>query len=124
MATSFATIEDVEFLWRPLAQEEVGAASVLLARVSALVRTRIPDIDTRIAGDPNFGVLATGVVVDAVLRVLRNPEGYTSEQIGAYAYSRAAGASGLYLTDLEWALLLPPAAVRGAFTIRPWSRSP
>jgi hypothetical protein len=121
---SFATVEDIEALWRPLGEDEVVGASVLLARVSALVRTRIPGIDARIGADPNLGVLATGVVVDAVLRVLRNPEGYTSEQIGAYAYSRAAGAAGLYLTDLEWALLLPPTAARGAFTIRPWSRSP
>lgn len=120
---ALASIEDIESLWRALADDELAGARVLLDRVSALIRSRIPGIDTRIAADPNLGLLAAGVVVDAALRVLRNPEALTSETVGAYSYTRAAATAGLSLTDAEWALLLPAAAVRGAFTIRPWSRA-
>jgi hypothetical protein len=119
---ALAGVDDIEYLWRELTSPELITAGVLLDRVSALIRSRIPGIDARIAADPNLGVLAAGVVADAVLRVMRNPEGYVSEQIGAYSYSRASTVGGLSLTDAEWALLLPTTAARGAFTITPCPR--
>ncbi|WP_230671033.1 Gp19/Gp15/Gp42 family protein [Rathayibacter sp. Leaf248] len=43
------------------------------------------------------------VIADAVLRVLRNPEGYTSENDGSYGYGKRADvASGsLFFTDSD-----------------------
>lgn len=121
--TAFAAPEDVADLWRPLSVAEAVATGALLDRVSALIRLRRPTIDARLAAEPNLALVARGVAVDAVLRVLRNPDGLTFEQIGAYAYRRAdAVADGvLYVTDREWSLLETTATGYrgGAFTIRP-----
>jgi hypothetical protein len=116
---AFASVEDVEHTWRELVGNEPHTAGVLIERVSALISLRIPDIAARIAEDPNLGILAGGVVVDAVLRVMRNPEGFTAETMGAYSYQRDSAGAGLYLTDVEWSLLLPQVTASGAFTIRP-----
>jgi hypothetical protein len=78
----------------------------------------------RIVASPDLGVLARGVLVDAVLRVLRNPDGKVQESIDDYSYRRAdAVADGsLYLTDDEWALLAGPgsAVASNSFTIVPY----
>jgi hypothetical protein len=49
------------------------------------------------------------VLVDAVVRVLRNPDGKLQESIDDYSYRRADSVAdgALYLTDEEWRLLRP-----------------
>lgn len=52
MAESFATPEDLAARWRPLATEEQALALVLLEDASARIRVEFPDVDARIAADP------------------------------------------------------------------------
>ena len=117
----FATTFDVADMWRPLTVAEQVTASTLLGRVSSLIRLRLPGIDARIVADQNLADLVLGVAVDAVLRVLRNPEGLVQESVGGYSYSRAAGTTGggLYVSNQEWALLAPSGWSGSAFTVRP-----
>lgn len=121
----YAQISDVEAQWRPLQGGETTAATALLERVSALMRLHVADLDAQVAAKPDLALVASGVAVDAVLRVLRNPDGKVSEQIDDYSYRRsdAVADGSLYLTDSEVALIggepPPVAAARGAFTIRP-----
>jgi hypothetical protein len=121
---AFASVQDVADTWRPLTAAEQALASVLLARVSALIRLRVYNIDARAAADSNLAVVVKGVAVDAVLRVLRNPAGKVTESIDDYTYRRAdAVADGvLYVTDDEWSMLSPADNPAGAFTIRPGIR--
>ena len=97
--------------------------AVLLARVSALMRLGSPGLDARLVGNPDLALVVSGIAVDAVLRVMQNPDGKIQESIDDYTFRRAdAVADGvLYLTPAEAAQLVPTggAAARGAFTIRP-----
>lgn len=120
---AYASTTDVEALWQPLTEQQTAAAVVLLDRVSALMRFRSPGLDARVVADPDLALVVSGVAVDAVLRVLRNPDSKVQESIDDYSYRRAdAVADGsLYLTPGELDQLADPAAAstRGAFTIRP-----
>lgn len=64
-------------------------------------------ITSRLSGGQLTVNLYKRVIANAVLRVLRNPEGYTSESEGGYSYGlRATVSSGdLWFTDDEIAML-------------------
>jgi len=115
-----ATVDDVQDRFdRPLSEDERRLAEVLLGDVEAMIRARIRDLDARVAADSNYRALVVKIEAAAVLRVLRNPEGYRQETEGNYGYSlSAAVASGhLFVMDSEWAEL---GARGGAFTITPY----
>ena len=132
MAQVYAEVTDVAAEWGPLSDAQKLRAARLLERVSALIRAHPygAGLDARIAGDEDLAVIVAGVAVEAVLRVLRNPDGKVQESIDDYSYRRSdTVADGeLYLTDRELAQLAPrqpPAAGGGgAFTIRPGARGP
>jgi hypothetical protein len=64
-------------------------------------------ITSRLSGGQLSANFYKRVIANAVLRVLRNPEGYTSESEGGYSYGlRATVSSGdLWFTDDEIAML-------------------
>ncbi len=119
---AYASTRDVEALFGDLSDQQSLAAAVMLERISAEIRIKAPTIDTRIAASPDLALIVSGVAVDAVLRVLRNPDSKVQESIDDYSYRRAdAVADGvLYLTPGEVEKLADPVGTpRGAFTIRP-----
>jgi hypothetical protein len=75
----------------------------LLDDASSLVR----DIAGRTWIDPETGVLTTvpgsvrAVVLRAVERAVRNPEGFSAESAGDYSYQRTGVQPGIYLTEAE-----------------------
>jgi hypothetical protein len=117
---AYATVADVEArLGRPLEAGETTIVETRLNDVELLIRSRIPDLDARVAN----GTLDVEVVImveaEAVLRLIRNPEGYTAETDGNYSYQISVKvASGrIDILSSEWALL----GVRaGAYVIRPY----
>lgn len=117
--SAFAGTVDIEAAWRTLTDTEVVVAGSRLTFISAIIRTKVPDVDTRIAAGTLDATLVKHVAVAAVLRTLKNPDGKSEEQIEDYRYRRdASSASGaLYLTGDELALLTRRA--RGAFSITP-----
>jgi hypothetical protein len=115
---AYATVEDVQKRFdRPMTLEEEALATQLLDDAETRIRVRVRDLDARVA-DPEYLKLVVLVEANAVLRVLRNPEGYRSEADGDYSYSRLlAVASGLLeILDADWLLL---GVRRGAFTVAP-----
>src|SRR5688500_8840135 len=116
---SYATYQDVEArLGRTLDSSESQIVSTRLNDIELMIRHRIPDLDTKVS----TGVIDPQVVVmvecDAILRLIRNPDGFTAETDGNYSYQISAEvASGkLDILGNEWAML----GIRnGAFTIRP-----
>ncbi|KMO68896.1 Gp19/Gp15/Gp42 family protein [Mycolicibacterium obuense] len=106
MAT-YAAVADVEELW---AQEFTDAERTLverrLAQAERTIRRRISDLDDR-AAEPDYRADLIDIESDVVLRVIRNPDGYQSEQDGEYGYRfHPEAASGkLEITDEEWRTL-------------------
>lgn len=121
---AYATVVDVAELYGPLTSAEDTTATRLLNFASALVRRQVPDLDARIAAGTIEPIVVSTVVAQMVIRVLRNPEGYKSENSADYGYeldaSRAAGQ--VYIAPDELALLAAaPSRVVSFIRMTPWS---
>ena len=116
---AYATYQDVEArLGRTLDTSEQTIVNTRLNDVELMIRYRIPDLDTKVSTGVIDPALIVMVECDAILRLIRNPEGYTAETDGNYSYqiSTQVASGRLDIFPNEWALL----GVRnGAFTIRP-----
>ena len=91
---SFATVNDIATLWRPLTAPEQTRAEALLPLVSDELRTLAyqvgKDLDAMIAESEPYASVVKVVTVDVVSRVLRqNTEGdaMTQESQSALGYS-------------------------------------
>lgn len=122
---AFATTDDIEAKWRALTDPEKTSAAEDLDFASAIIRTQVPDIDSRIASQtaPSvLGAVAKGITVAMVLRRLQNPEGWRSQQEAIEDYSvtntRDSSLSGgaVMLLDGELQLLR---GRRKAFSTKP-----
>jgi hypothetical protein len=116
-----ATWQDVQSRWRPLGAAEQAVATARIGDASALLRLAFRDIDSRIASDPNLAVVATGLVSDAVIRVLSNPERAKQRQetIGprSYGLTFESGPTGIFFTEDELRRLVPPPAKKGTASL-------
>lgn len=94
MSQPFATVEDVETLFRPLTADEQKRADALLPLVSDEIRVLgkdvHKDIDKMIAADSTYGSVVKIVTVDVVSRILRQNvqgEAMTQESQSGLGYS-------------------------------------
>ena len=92
--SDFATVDDIQTLWRPLTASEQTRANALLPLVSDEIRVIAKsvgkDIDTMIAGDTSYASVVKIVTVDVVARVLRQStegDAMTQESQSALGYS-------------------------------------
>ena len=105
-------------LGRDLDDSETLIASVRLNDAERLIRSRIRDLDAQITAGTIDVEDVVYVEAEAVLRLVRNPDGYTSEQDGNYSFSidQTVASGKLTILEDEWSLL----GVRlGAFSLRP-----
>lgn len=110
-------------LGRPLTAEENEQVEALLGDVELLILAKIPDLETKIADEELAEAVVIMVEANSVARLMRNPDGYTSETDGDYTYQinwRLASGS-LEITDKEWSLL---GITGGAFVIHPKVKTP
>ncbi|WP_431903644.1 hypothetical protein [Nonomuraea sp. bgisy101] len=119
MAT-FATLQQFKDRFeRPLTVAEETRVGALLEDAADIIRAQVPGLV-----DPGPS-LAVGVSCAMVARVIRNPEGKVTEQIGDdYGFRRddAVASGELHLTEVERDDLIAavnPATASGAFTITP-----
>lgn len=96
----FATLQDIEGLWRVMTPEEKTRAALLLPIVSDSLRSEAgrvgKDLDGMIAGTPYLASVAKSVTVDVVARALMtstHDEPMTQSSQSALGYS----VSGTYL---------------------------
>lgn len=94
MSQPFATVQDIEILFRPLTADEQKKADALLPLVSDEIRVLgknvHKDIDQMIANDSAYGSVVKIVTVDVVSRVLRQNvqgEAMTQESQSGLGYS-------------------------------------
>lgn len=94
MSTAFATVNDIETLWRPLSSEEQSKASSLLPLVSdelrVLAREVNKDLDAMVEADEAYASVVKIVTVDVTVRVIRQTtegDAMTQESRSALGYS-------------------------------------
>ncbi|AKF14184.1 head-to-tail adaptor [Mycobacterium phage Luchador] len=118
---SYATAEDVVELWAKEPEPEVMALITRrLAQVERMIRRRITGLDAKVTASPTFKQDLIDIEADAVLRLVRNPEGYMSETDGAYTYQLSTDlqTGKLTITDDEWEIL-GVNSLRRSFVIEP-----
>lgn len=91
---AFATVDDIQTLWRPLTASEQTRANALLPLVSDEIRVIAKsvgkDIDAMIEASESYGSVVKIVTVDVVARVLRQStegDAMTQESQAALGYS-------------------------------------
>lgn len=94
MSQPFATVSDIETLWRPLTSEEQSRADALLPLVSDEIRVlgknAGKDIDKEVASDSAYESVVKIVTVDVVSRILRQStqgDAMTQEAQSGLGYS-------------------------------------
>lgn len=102
----FASTDDVELAWnQPVTNEPY--VEYLIGKAERLVRDKVPTLDARILALTLSPATVGDVVVDMVVRLLRNPEGLSSESAGDYSYQRnaATGEGRIFMRPDEIARL-------------------
>lgn len=116
---AYAGPEDIQArLGRELDESEAQIVETRLDDAEELILVRIPDLDAKVASGEIRERLVVLVESEAVMRLIRNPEGFTAETDGNYSYQIDARVSSgrLHIDDDEWSLL---GLRRGMFTIAP-----
>lgn len=105
---SYATVEDVQRRFvRDLEDQEEIVVAARLDDVENIILSRIPDLEEKVASGKIRESVVVMIEAEAVLRLIRNPDGYSQETDGNYSYSISSQvASGrLSITDDEWRML-------------------
>ena len=105
---AYATANDVVTLWAKEPEPEVMTLiERRLEQVERMIKRRIPDLVLKVAASATFQADLVDIEADAVLRLVRNPEGYMSETDGSYTYQLQSDLSTGKLTilDEEWQIL-------------------
>jgi hypothetical protein len=108
--STYATVQDVQDRYEGTAPD--GRVQTYLNDAETMLRVQVAGLAGRAAAGDLDPELVRLVVVTAVLRHLRNPEGYVSESDGDYSYSRgpaAASTGRVTFTADELAMLRAPA---------------
>lgn len=117
---AYATPADVEArLGRELTAEETALVSTRLEDAELILKMRIPDLDQRIIDGLIIEAAVVMVESDMILRLIKNLDGYESENDGSYGYQlRVEVASGLLeVLPADWNRL----GIRGGvYTIKPY----
>ena len=108
---AYAVAADVEQIWaKELSTEETAMVTRRLEQAERIILRRIPNLVALVTAGTIVQQDVIDVESDAVLRVLKNPEGLSSETDGSYSYmlSRESADSSLRITAEEWKILGVP----------------
>lgn len=109
---TFASIDDLEVLWRSVEEYEISRAKELLNTVSHVLRVEArkvnKDLDLLVKEDESYAYLVKSVVIDIVARTLMtstNQEPMTQFAESALGYSVSGSflvpGGGLFIKDSE-----------------------
>lgn len=113
---SYATLDDITALWRPMTPAETERAKALLPIVCASLRTEAAkvgkDLDALVAADPDLAAVARSVTVDVVARTLMTatdgePMTQSTQTAGPYSMTGTflVPGGGLFIKNSELARL-------------------
>jgi hypothetical protein len=90
----YATFEDVKALYElPMPDDQQLRVEALLRQASARLTALVPSLPARVEAGTVDPDLPGGMVVEAVLRVYRNPSGVTQQSTGPFSRSLHATAA-------------------------------
>lgn len=99
----------------------------LIAKAGERLAARVPRIQERVRDGSLSKELVAGVIEDMVIRVIRNPYGYASEQAGEFMYriDRAVASGAVQVNQSEVDLLMDAASAGSGFgrismSLPPW----
>lgn len=109
---NFATVDELQELWRPLKLDEQKRAEALLKVVSASLRVEAEkvgkDLDKLVVANESYAYVVKSVVVDVVARTLmtstnQEPMTQVSESALGYTWSGSylVPGGGLFIKDSE-----------------------
>jgi hypothetical protein len=113
---AYAIPADIEKrLGRELDESEATIVDTRLGDAELIIRTRVKDLDLKVEGLVIDRALVIMIEADAVLRLIRNPDGYQTESDGNYSYTidQRVASGRLAILDEEWAML----GVRSGVTV-------
>jgi hypothetical protein len=120
---ALATSQDVVDRWlgEPLEAEVLAVIDVRLNDAERILKNRVPDLLVRAAEDAEYAETVVQVESDMILRLIKNPDGYSQESDGNYSYAiyQQVAAGRLMVLDEEWDLLTGGLGM-GMFTISPY----
>lgn len=123
---AYTTTADIEKrLMRSLTSAEAGAVEAWIDDLEAEIVQRIPDLDAQLTAGTILLATVKRVVSQAVIRVIRNPEGLRTVTTGiddateTRTVDSSLSSGALFLSSDEWDLILP-ASSGDAFTITPY----
>lgn len=102
---AFATFDDVQARYHlPIDAELRPLVEIRLDDAEAKIRSRIPALDELILQGRVAEATVIRVTAEAVIRLVRNPDGYVSETDGSYTYQLGygSGTSELTITKEDW----------------------
>lgn len=105
---AYATPADIEArLGRDLNESETIIVDSRLGDAELILRSRIPDLDDKVAASSTYEATVVMVESDMVLRLIKNPDGFSQETDGNYSYAiDIRVASGrLSVLPEEWDIL-------------------
>lgn len=116
MANEFATVEDLNILWRPIEDDEKERVNTLLSLVSDCLRVEANkvgrNLDEMISKTPALASVAKSVTVDVVRRYMNDnedgvPMSQMSQSAGGYTVSGTylVPGGGLFIKKNELARL-------------------
>lgn len=103
---SLATFEDVQARFhREIDPEDRPLIETRLQDAETKIRRKIPDLDLRFFDDPLLEDTVVQICCDAVIRLIKNPDGFVQETDGGYTYMRQhqLEEGRLTITREEWA---------------------
>lgn len=113
----YATWEDVQLAYEgTIPDTDQGRVSALLAQANARLEAIVPSLPARVAAGTLDPSLPMGLVVEAVLRVYRNPMGTTQQSMGPFSRSLSptAARNDVYFDPETVRALLAPAGEQSA----------
>lgn len=119
---AYATVDDVQARYENEIDEALAlVVGTRLGDAEIRLKHRIPDLADRVADSEDYEDIVVMVEAEMVLRLIRNPDGYSQESDGNYSYAiyQKVASGRLEVTDEEWDLLDAPGS-QGSFTISPW----
>jgi len=102
----YATWDDVKAMYElPMPDGDEARVTALLTQASARLTALVPSLPARLTAETLDPELPRGLVVEAVLRVYRNPSGVTQQATGPFSRS-------LHATAARNEIYFDPEAVR------------